>query len=259
MSTLDHAVSSGQATFTAALFDPDRPPPAGLVAHNGSDPERRFAVYRNNVIVSLVNALKAIFPITAELVGADFFAAMAAEHVRVSPPRSRRLAVYGADFPAFIRGFTPANGVPYLADVAAFEAARLAVYHAADEEALAPDAIAARLGDDLAAARFRLVDAHRVSASPYALFSLFAAHRGDLAIETVNPFEPEAVLITRVGDDVLTTRLSPADAAFLGALGNGETLGDAAAAALAVDPDLSLPHMLAALFGAGLITDVLTP
>lgn len=256
MSALPHTMPGGQAAFTAALLDPDHPLPAGLVAHNGSDPARRFAVYRNNVIVSLVNALKAIFPITAELVGEDFFAAMAAEHVRVSPPRSRQLATYGADFPAFIRAFAPAEGVPYLADVAVFEAARLAVYHAADEEALSPDGLAARLGGDLGAARFRFVDAHRIIVSPFALFSLFAAHRGDLAIETVNPFEPEAVLITRVGDEVLTTKLAPGHAAFLAALSQGDALGDAVAAALAVDPDLSLPHALAALIGAGLVTDV---
>ncbi|MBP8278840.1 MAG: putative DNA-binding domain-containing protein, partial [Propionivibrio sp.] len=42
---------SAQTTFAAALLDPDLAPPNGLIAWNGSDPARRFAVYRNNVVV----------------------------------------------------------------------------------------------------------------------------------------------------------------------------------------------------------------
>ena len=48
---------STQTAFAAALLDPDLPPPDRLIAWNGSDPARRFAVYRNNVVVSLVDAL----------------------------------------------------------------------------------------------------------------------------------------------------------------------------------------------------------
>lgn len=40
-----------QRLFAAALLDPDAPCPTGLAAWNGSDPTRRFAVYRNNVVV----------------------------------------------------------------------------------------------------------------------------------------------------------------------------------------------------------------
>mgnify|MGYP001390820627 CR=1 FL=1 len=44
--------------FAAALLDAERAVPSGLVAWNGSDPARRFAIYRNNVVVSLVDALE---------------------------------------------------------------------------------------------------------------------------------------------------------------------------------------------------------
>lgn len=77
--------------FVAALLDPDAPYPAGLTAWNGSDPTRRFAVYRNNVISSLIDT----FPVTLALVGEAFFRAMAGVLVRQAPPRSVRLADYG--------------------------------------------------------------------------------------------------------------------------------------------------------------------
>ena len=53
-----------QNTFAAALLDPDLPAPAGLTTWNGSDPARRFRVYRNNVIISLIDALADSFEVT---------------------------------------------------------------------------------------------------------------------------------------------------------------------------------------------------
>lgn len=52
---------SHQQAIAAALLDPAQPCPPGLTTWNGSDPAHRFAVYRNNVIVSLVDALADTF------------------------------------------------------------------------------------------------------------------------------------------------------------------------------------------------------
>ena len=98
---------SAQTAFAAALLDPELPPPDGLVAWNGSDPARRFAVYRNNVVVSLVDALADTFAVTQELVGEAFFRAMARVFALADPPKSRLMAFYGESFPNFIAGFPP--------------------------------------------------------------------------------------------------------------------------------------------------------
>lgn len=81
---------AGQAwpdDFAAALLDPARPAPAGLTSWNGSDPAQRFAVYRNNVTVSLIDALADTFPVVQALVGVDFFRTMAREFVRATSTR----------------------------------------------------------------------------------------------------------------------------------------------------------------------------
>lgn len=52
---------SHQQVFAQALLNPAQSCPPGLTTWNGSDPARRFAVYRNNVIVSLVDALADTF------------------------------------------------------------------------------------------------------------------------------------------------------------------------------------------------------
>ncbi len=84
-----------QATFAAALLTPELPSPAGLRVWNGSDPAARLAVYRNNVVSSLIDAVADSFPVTQELVGEEFFRAMAAVFVRAHPPRSKVLTHYG--------------------------------------------------------------------------------------------------------------------------------------------------------------------
>ena len=70
------------ANFAAALLDPAAPCPSGLVTWNGSDAAQRFGVYRNNVTVSLIDAVADTFPVVQQLVGADFFRAMAGAFVR---------------------------------------------------------------------------------------------------------------------------------------------------------------------------------
>lgn len=56
-----------------APLNPELPCPGGLTSWNGSDPELRFAVCRNNVMVSLIDALADTFPVVQALVGEEFF------------------------------------------------------------------------------------------------------------------------------------------------------------------------------------------
>ena len=77
-----------QSAFAEALLDPDRPLPAGIIDPDGAPAPKRFAVYRNNVTVSLIEALAAGFPVVQRIVGEEFFGAMACEFVRAHPPGS---------------------------------------------------------------------------------------------------------------------------------------------------------------------------
>src|SRR5260370_38424589 len=117
-------LASFETSFADALLNGDGRIPRGVTAHNAAVPARRFAVYRNNVVVGLGKALKSRFPAVEKIVGKEFFAAMARVFVTEQPPRSPLLATYADDFPAFIAAFEPARDLPYLADVARLEAAR---------------------------------------------------------------------------------------------------------------------------------------
>ena len=118
------------ADFSPALINPDQETPAMVTGPKGKLAVKRFNVYRNNVTVSLIDALASIYPAVQRITGVEFFRAMARFHIRATPPRSPLLFEYGRDFPAFIEHYEYAQSMPYLADVARIERAWLDAYHA---------------------------------------------------------------------------------------------------------------------------------
>jgi hypothetical protein len=167
------------AAFAPALLDPDRATPAAVAGPNGKSARKRYSVYRNNVTVSLINALAAVFPATMRVTGADFFRAMARFHVRATPPTSPLLFEYGRDFPDFIERYEYARSMPWLADVARIERAWLDAYHAADVEPRAAQVLAFIAPERLVEAVLTPHPATRIVCSRYPAVTIFAANRSD--------------------------------------------------------------------------------
>lgn len=228
---------TGQRAFAAALLDPDAPPPSDLAAVGGVSPEKRFAVYRNNVVVSLVSALASAYPTVRKLVGEPFFDAMAGVYVRAHPPTSPLMIHYGAEFPGWVEGFEPAQSVPYLPDMARLERARRRAYHAADAAPLGAEAFQAIAPEALDGVRVDLHPSVSIVRSERPVFSIWRNVNGD---ETPVPQSGEDVLIARPGDDVEMRALPPGAAAFLTALSEGAPLGAAAGAGAQDDPSFDL-------------------
>src|SRR5260370_20243834 len=156
-----------QRDFAAALLDAALPMPIGLVAPDGEPSPKRFAVYRNNVVVGLTEALKDAFSVVHRIVGAEFFQAMARAYVVIEPPTSPILLDYGAGFPDFIGEFEPAATLPYLADVARIERAWTEAYHAPEAAPLDPGTFRAIEPDRLPEIRLLLHPSVRVVRSQF--------------------------------------------------------------------------------------------
>lgn len=247
------------AAFSAGLLDPDRAAPPHVAGPNGKGAVKRYNVYRNNVTVSLIDALADIFPAVLKLTGETFFRAMAREHVRATPPTSPLLFRYGMHFADFIAAFEPARPLPYLADVARAERAWLTAYHAADADPLDPSDLAAIPAEQIAGARFAAHPAFAVIASPFPVFRIFSMNRDLIDLAPVDMAEAEAILVTRPADNVTVTHLTPAGARFADALARGLTLGEAAGLALETDPAFDLNGALTALLSAGAFATVVAP
>ena len=247
---------SPQRCFAEALLDPEQACPPGLITWNASDPARRFAVYRNNVIVSLVDALADTFAVTQDLVGEAFFRAMARVFAYTNPPTSRLLVFYGETFPEFIERFPPAASLPYLADVARLEFLRVRAYHAADVAPVRSEDIVAVLADEdkLPELGLALHPSLAVLDSAAAVVALWAAHQGIGALATLVPDVPETALIVRDGLDVEVMSIPRASGVFIAAVKRGATLGDAMAAAQSVDRDFDATLPLALLIQKSAIT-----
>lgn len=247
-----------QQQFYEALVDPQRSCPAGLTVWNGSDPAVRFGVYRNNVVVSLIDALADTYPVTQELVGEEFFRAMARVFVNLELPRSRVLALYGESLPVFIESFPPVSSVPYLADVARLEMARVHAYHASDAIEITADVITQVLADsdELPELQIGFHPSVALLQSRYSVASLWAAHQGLAEISTVDPDVPESVLVIRHEHDVSVIRLKTGTDAFIAQLLQGARLGDAAKHAAEVHPEFDLAESLGLLIHQHAITSL---
>jgi hypothetical protein len=253
--------ASTQADFASALLDPEAACPAGLQAWNNSGPEKRFAVHRNNVVGSLIAALADTFPVVQALVGEDFFRAMTGVFVRRSPPRSRLLVHYGHGFAEFIEAFEPARSVPYLADIARLEMARVEAFHAADAAPLSPTAASVILasGERIGELRLVLHPSVRLVPSSHAIVSIWAAHQENGDLGTVDPSSGETALVLRPHLDVLVLGCEPGVAAFVQCLQCGRGLAQSAETAAGVAREFDLSTALALLMTHGALTSIHLP
>jgi hypothetical protein len=243
-----------QRAFASALLDGDAPIPPGLVGPDGIPSARRFAVYRNNVIVGLSESLKITFPAVCRIVGEGFFLAMARAYVIASPPRSPMLLEYGSGFAEFVQGFEPAASLPYLADVARLENAWKESFHAAEAEPIDPARLSGIEPDRVSDLRFDLHPSSRLVVSRYPALTIWRMNVEGGEPGPVDLDVAEDSLVVRPAAKVEVRFVPPGGVAFIESLAGGSTLGEAAGVALAKAPQFDLAANLSGLLSAGAFT-----
>jgi Putative DNA-binding domain len=216
-----------QTKFSRALLDPAQPIPSAIRGATRRRADRRFAVYRNNVVAGLIDALAGRFPVVRRLVGDAFFEGMARVYVVSCPPASPIMLLYGESFPDFAQNFAPAANVPYLSDVARLEMARGRAYHAADAMQVGPRAFAALPAERLADLRFDFHPSVSIIKSSFPIVSIWKVNDDPDHAVPIAPWAPEAALVARPFGDVQVTRLAPGAAEFLLRLAHNGTMNDA--------------------------------
>lgn len=237
--------------FTPGLLDPSCATPTFVVGPNGKAADKRFNVYRNNVTVSLINALADVFPATMRITGETFFRAMARFHIRETPPTSPLLFEYGRDFPDFIERYEYAQSMPWLADVARIERAWLDSYHAADAAALPPEDLAAVPPDRLGELVFEAHPATRLLRSDYPAVTIFSENRASDPVGRIETMAAESALVTRPALDVEVRSLPPGADRFLCCLIEREPLASAAATASEICAEFDLTTTIRTMLEAG--------
>jgi len=218
-----------QSQFAQAVLDPAQNTPDGLSDGAMHPAGRRFDVYRNNVAVSLSEALDTGFPVIAKLLGQENMTGLAGMYLRAHPPSSPLMAQYGAEFPVFLASLPQLSHLGYLADVARLELALRRSYHAADAEPIRPDDLAATDPETLMQATIELAPAVEVVRSDWPVFDIWRFNTQD------NTPKPAAarqdIIVTRPEFDPAPHLMPPGGAALTLALKDGATVETAIAAA----------------------------
>ena len=244
---------TGQSTFHAGLLAPDAPVPDGLTDGQGRPAGRRYGVYRNNVTVSLRDALAEGFPSIVRLIGRENFDHVARAYLRQSPPATPLMMQYGAALPDFIAGLEQLAHLPYLPDVARIDVAMRQSYHAADSTGIDPVALQKLGEDELLATRLVFAPSLVLLRAKWPAGSIwrYTMRGGDKPKSAA-----EDVLILRAEFDPEPFILGPGAADVLNALRDGTPFGQALDDA---DDGFDLAPLLDLLLTHAAITSLNTP
>ena len=258
----DTDLGAMQAGFVQALLDANQPAPPDVSAPSHEKRAiKRFAVYRNNVMVSLTEALMVAFPTVLALLGEDYFRALARLYIAQHPPQSAMLATYGDSFGPFLDAFEPLAELPYLGDIARLEQLIRQAYHAADAIPLDPARLQQVPQERLGELVVTLHPAARLLSSKHPVYSIWSAHKAKDPAQAMADLihAPEDILVTRPQWDVMVTGLPPGGHAFACALARGDALATAATIAATDADDFDLGHTLGTLFDHGALADCHLP
>ena len=250
----DDALAAMQATFSGALFDA-----AGEAALHvqlqpaGAAAASRIALYRGNLSGTWDKVLAAAFPVIRQLVGAEFFSALARAFGMAHPSDSPDLNRFGAHFAAFLARFEHVADLPYLPDMARLEWALHRTHYAPDAPALDSAALASLTPEQFEAARFALHPAASLFASPWAVLALWQAHQGEGIAFPQELAAPCHAVLARPLWKAQVQPLSAAAFTALSALAGGAPIGAALDAAFEIDEQLDVGAWLREWIALGLL------
>lgn len=233
---------------------------APAIVADAFDAAERLAIYRNNFLIGLGEALKANFPVTLQLLGGDFFEQAARRFVLAHPPAQPCLFEYGAGYPDHLRDLPQLAAMPYVAEMARFEFARIAAYNAPTDSYLSADRLAGLSPEQLEKIAIRLARHAQIVSVRAPVLELWQAHQRpepDLACLDMNA-RPHALLVCRPNRLLVARELEAPAAQFLAASRSPNRLGLAAAQCGAAD-DAALGRIIALALELRLLATPATP
>lgn len=235
-----------QAAYRFYLLTGDSAQLAPAIVADAFDGAERLSIYRNNFLIGLGEALKANFPVTLQLVGRDFFEQATRRFVLANPPQRPCLFEYGAAFPDYLRDLPQLGSLPYVAEMARLEFARIAAYNAPTEQYVSADVLAGLPPEQLEALPLRRARHAQIVRVDTPILELWKAHQAaepDISGIDMTP-RPHALLVCRPDRTLMVQELDAPAAQFLSAAENETVLGLAAAQCVPED-DAALGRIIA--------------
>ncbi|MBX5041110.1 DUF2063 domain-containing protein [Rhizobium lentis] len=245
-----------QSRVAQAILGEDGRDLAPVLAKGAFDPLRRFNIYRNNTFASLTATLIAVFPITVQLLGENYFRHVAGAFIRNNPPQEAQLVRYGTSFPRFLADFDGIRAMPFIAETARLE---WMIAEALDAPAL-PSCRLEQLADGEAdtAPQIFLQPSLRLLVCRWPALDIWEAHQAGGNIEALASLSrrPERIALWRGQDSLRFLRLDASHFAFLHALKERASLEAAVSRVLAQAPGFDLEGAFGSLFAFGLVARI---
>ncbi|MGW8246818.1 MAG: HvfC/BufC N-terminal domain-containing protein [Acidiferrobacterales bacterium] len=241
MPTLPNTLRAMQSSLLDRSEDAE-----ALIADSAFASTDRLQLYRNNLVISLTEALAAIYPVVQRLVGDDFFRVACRDYIPQFPPRQAPLHEFGKDFPGFIRSYKPAGSLAYLADVAVLEWAWHRAYHAADAGKLDATNLQQLPEQHQGELHFTLHPAVQLLKSDYPVDRIWQVNQEGFKGDDKVSLDEGGVCIAVIRPqlEVLVQAIPCAEWEFLTALDKGSTLDQAVEAAGCIDQAFDLATVL---------------
>jgi uncharacterized protein (UPF0276 family) len=236
-----------QQAFADALFD---------VAID--EPHPGLAIYRGNLSANWDKALSSAYPVIRQLVGPDFFTALARAYGQAHPSGDPDLTRFGGHFAGFLAAFEPVAPYPYLPDMARLEWKLHLAHYAPDLPALDASHFASLTPAALESRRFTLHPACALAASGWSVAQLWLAHQPDGPAFPDDVRVPSRDLVARPRWQAQVHVISAASHAALSMLAAGTTFGDALDAAFVLDDDFDVGENLKQWIGLGVFARTVT-
>ncbi|MEJ7805684.1 MAG: DUF692 family multinuclear iron-containing protein [Telluria sp.] len=229
-----------QEAFALALTDVGRE--QEIIAHLRADfPSDRLGLYRGNLTATWNKVLRAAFPVICQLLGDEFFTALARAYGLAHPSDNADLNHFGATFADFLTAFEHVADYPYLPDMARLEWLLHRAHYAPGGMALCAETLSVLSPDAFESACFPLHPSATLFTSNWNIVALWQAHQSDSALPFPQQMDVESfAAIVRPQWKAALAPLGAASHAALLALASGATMGEALDAAFAMDETFDL-------------------
>lgn len=218
------ALRRTQEWLVGAITAPSEAPDveAHVLPSHKQSARDRLHVYRHAYVARLIECLEDDYPAVFHALGKERADELCRAYIEAHPSTSFSLNVFGAKMPAFLRE----RGERFAADLAALEWSIVEAIHAADAEAMAPDALAGIDPSDWGNVALEASPSLRLHQFDYPVNAYYQAFHGDEAPAIPEP-EQTWVAVYRGGMKIWRMALTRGMFALLAPLARGASLEEA--------------------------------
>jgi len=192
---------------------------------NSKEATERLKIYRNNVILSLRDAVGDTFPVVKRLIGDDCFNSAAVAFVRKKPPKHPSLLFYGEEFIDFIKTYPACEQLHFLSDVARLEWNYILSFHAADVTLFDPSALNNIDAELLGNVIFTIQPSVQMMQSNWPVDDIWQENlKEEVGTVSLDTEQGCNLLVIRQNEHVEVINLAIECFNFLGALANGHSI-----------------------------------